>query len=142
MFLNKTMQSKIRKMVDYAKKSNELQQEIIDWFKSKGYDITEGHLEGCILDGIIDTTQRTYDAENLIGSIENTMQEEDKTLKQEVLNVPKKIRIRKRLNYELPTCGECSHWQQKNDGWMGYCPILKKDTEADESCNDFEDIKE
>ena len=73
MFLNKAIQTKIKKMVDYAEKSNKLQQEVINWFKSQGYDITEGVLEGYILDGIIDTTQRAYDSDSLIKSIEDTM---------------------------------------------------------------------
>lgn len=50
---------------------------------------------------------------------------------------------RKRYKFEMETCGACKHWKQKGvDGWYGMCPILKHDTESDESCGDFEDIEE
>lgn len=49
---------------------------------------------------------------------------------------------RKRLGFETPTCSACEHWQGDINVWEGYCPILNDDTDSDESCNDFEDIKD
>jgi hypothetical protein len=48
---------------------------------------------------------------------------------------------RKRLSFELSTCGACEHWQSRGE-WKSYCPILKEETERDESCNDFKDLED
>jgi hypothetical protein len=46
---------------------------------------------------------------------------------------------KKRYSFEMTTCSSCKHWKDK-ENFFGYCPVLKKETEADESCNDHEDM--
>lgn len=48
---------------------------------------------------------------------------------------------RERRPYESPTCSTCKHWIETKREYIGYCPIIEENTEGDESCNDFEDIK-
>jgi hypothetical protein len=46
---------------------------------------------------------------------------------------------KKRYSFEMTTCSSCKYWKDK-ENFFGYCPVLKKETEADESCNDHEDM--
>ncbi|QUH21836.1 hypothetical protein [Alkaliphilus sp. B6464] len=48
----------------------------------------------------------------------------------------------KRLKFQPETCGTCEYWDDKSDGWIRYCPILKQETEMDDVCNDHKDIED
>lgn len=58
-----------------------------------------------------------------------------------IINTKQPITKKKRLSFEIETCGTCKYWQAIEGDWFGYCPKLKEDTESDESCNDYEDIE-
>lgn len=78
--LPNTIKNKINSMINHAKKSNEFHNQILLWFKNKGYDVEFDGQDQILADIIIDGITQYYNSQSTIDNLENYLIDHKKVI--------------------------------------------------------------